>query len=57
MKTAEEFLKDKFNLPPNCSCEEYKEVVFDEICQNLEINPKNDEELFKIINGFEIIHK
>ena len=49
-------LLETFDLPPNCTDEEYKEYVYDEICKNLKINPKDEDDFFKIINGFEIIY-
>ena len=54
---TKESLLEIFNLPPNCKDEEYKEHVYDEICKYLKINPKDEDDFFKIINGFEIIQK
>lgn len=50
-----EELLDLFNLPKNTPDDEFNECIKHYICDELNINPKDEEEFYYLINGFEII--
>lgn len=50
-----ENLLEIFDLPKNTPDDEFKECVIDYICDELKINPKDEEEFYDLINSFEII--